>query len=113
MTDIKTCQDASPEAFARSAASYLYHVQAAHYFSAAEHIRGETPRFWAFICVESEPPHSVACYVLPGAAVLAGTQLMSKALERYAAALAAGKWPGYPETIDTLPFPKWALKFDI
>jgi len=112
VVDLKTTQDASPEAFGRSCATFLYHAQAAMYLSAGEHALNATPRFFAFICVESEPPHAVACYVLPSAAILAGGVLINIALERYAAALAAAEWPGYPQTIDTLPFPKWALKFD-
>lgn len=111
--DLKTTQDASPEAFGRSCATFLYHAQAAMYLSAGEHALNATPRFFAFICVESEPPHGVACYILPSAAIQAGAVLINIALERYAAALASGQWPGYSETIDALPFPKWALRFDV
>lgn len=109
--DLKTCLDASPEAFARAAATFLYHVQAGHYLSAGEHSLHETPRFFVLICVESEAPHAVACYVLPSNAILAGQRLMNRALERYRDALAAGQWRGYPQTIETLPFPKWATTF--
>lgn len=108
--DLKTTTDASPEGFARSAATFLYHVQAAHYLSGAEHALGETPRFFAFIAVETDEPFAVACYVLPPEAVRVGGGLMDLALERYAAALESGRWPGYPTTIDTLPFPRWAMK---
>lgn len=111
--DLKTCQDASPEAFARSAASLLYHLQAAFYFSAAEHVLHQTPQAFVFICVESEPPHAVACYALPSNAILAGNRLANLALERYAAALADGEFRGYPPTIETLPFPKWATQFTL
>jgi hypothetical protein len=88
----------------------LYHVQDAHYRSGGEHVLGETPRFFAFVVVESEEPHAVACYTLPVEAVRVGAGLMDLVLERYAEALAMGKWKGYPQTIDTLPFPRWALK---
>ena len=113
IVDLKTTADASPEAFARQAANLLYHVQAAHYISAAEHVLNESPAFFAFIVAEADPPHGVACYAMPGNAILAGARLMDIALERYAAALAAGDWPGYPTTIDALPFPKWATRFDL
>lgn len=111
VVDLKTTIDASPEGFARQAANLLYHMQEAQYRSAAEHVLNESPTFFAFICVESEPPHAVACYTLPPAAVHAGAHLMSVALDRYAKALAAGDWPGYSPTIDVLPFPSWALRF--
>lgn len=112
VTDLKTTQDASPEGFARQIANLLYHVAAAHYLSGGEHVLNETPRFFAFIAVESEPPHAVACYTLPSNAILAGAHLMNRALERYRDALAAGEWQGYPQTIETLQLPRWALRFD-
>lgn len=112
LIDVKTCQDASAEGFARQAASLLYHVQGAHYTSGSEHVFNASPEFFAFICVESEPPHAVACYVLPGEAIRAGMHLMSIALERYRDALLNDHYPGYPQTIERLPFPKWALRFN-
>lgn len=110
--DLKTTTDASPEEFARSVASWGYHRQAAHYVSGCEHLLDGSPEFFAFIAAESEPPHGVACYSLPGAAILAGAHSMNRALERYAAALAAGEWPGYPSTVESLTLPKWAMRFD-
>lgn len=111
VSDLKTTQDASPDGFARQIASLLYHVQGAHYCSGAEHALNASPTFFAFVCVESEPPHAVACYVLPSNAILAGAHLMSRALERYAAALAAGEWPGYPQEINQILLPRYALQF--
>lgn len=111
VTDLKTCQDASPEGFGRQIANMLYHVAAAHYIHGHEHAMGESPRFYAFIAVESEPPHAVAAYALPSNAILAGAHLMATALERYAQALADGAWCGYPDTIDTIQIPAYALKF--
>lgn len=110
--DLKTTQDASPEGFGRSIAQYLYHAQGAHYNSGAEHILNASLEFFAFIAVESEPPHCVACYTLPTNAMLAGSRLIAEALARYAAALDAGKWPGYPETIQPIQLPRWATRFD-
>jgi hypothetical protein len=112
LVDLKTTADASPEEFARSIVTFGYHVQASHYFSGAEHVLNETPRFFAIIAVEHEPPHCVACYSLPSNALLAGGHLMNRALERYAEALATGKWPGYPPTIEDIQLPRWALRFD-
>jgi PDDEXK-like domain of unknown function (DUF3799) len=111
--DLKTTRDASPDGFARQIANLLYHVQGAHYFSGVEHVLNETPAFFAFIAVENEPPHAVACYSLPGNAVLAGAHLMNRALERYRDALAAGAWPGYPDTIQQIMLPKWATIFNV
>lgn len=110
--DLKTTTDASPDGFARQCASLLYHLQAAFYFSGAEHVLNATPDFFAFICAESEPPYGVACYTLPGNAIMAGARLANIALERYASALESGEWRGYPDTIESLPFPRWAVTFN-
>lgn len=110
--DLKTTLDASPEGFARQIASLQYHVAAAHYISGHEHVLNESPEFFAFIAVESEPPHAVACYVLPANAILAGMHQINIAYSRYAEALSAGTWPGYPPTIEAIQIPRWALRFD-
>lgn len=110
--DLKTCTDASPDAFARQAASFGYHVQAAAYNSGHEHALNSSMEFFAFIVVESEPPHAVAAYELPGNAVLAGARLWNEALSRYAHALKHGTWAGYPDFIQRLEFPRWALTFN-
>lgn len=112
LIDLKSARDASPDGFARQAASLLYHVQAAHYCSASEHVFDESPQAFVFIVVETEPPFLVGCYAVPGNAILAGAHLMNIALSRYAEALATGIYPGYPETIEILNLPKWALRFE-
>lgn len=111
LVDLKSCTDASPEAFAQSAAKFMYHAQGAHYFSGAEHVFDATPQFFALICVETEPPYATACYTLDGPTIMAGARLMDRALERYKAALDSGSWQGYPASINRLPFPRWALTF--
>lgn len=111
LIDLKTTSDASPDGFARQAASLLYHVQAAFYFYGAEHVLNATPGFFGFVCVESEPPYAVACYSIPSNALQAGKRLADDAINRYAHALRVGAWQGYSERVETLRFPKWALTF--
>lgn len=110
LIDLKTCQDASPEGFGKQCANMLYHVQGAHYWSGAEHALGSSPAFFAFIAVESEPPHAVACYFIPPVAMQAGRRLMDEALARYRTAIETGRWPGYHETIVQLDLPRYALR---
>ena len=82
------------------------------YFSGAEHVLDATPPFWAWIAVEAEPPHGVACYVAQPNAVLAGARLIDSALATYRDCLESGRWPAYPETIEPLTFPRFALTFN-
>lgn len=109
ITDLKTTVDASPDGFGRQIASYLYHVQGAHYWSGAEHAMHVSPQFFAFIAVESEAPHAVGVYTLPKEALMAGARLMDEAHARYKRASEAGQWPGYGDTIQPIQLPRWAL----
>jgi PDDEXK-like domain of unknown function (DUF3799) len=109
LADLKTTADASREAFARSCAEWLYHVQAWHYWSGAEHALNASPEFFAFVVVEKEPPHSVAVRTLGRASLLKGARLMDEAMSRYRDALASGKWPAYPDTIESFDIPRYAL----
>jgi exodeoxyribonuclease VIII len=113
LIDLKSTQDASPEDFARDAAKYLYHSQAAHYSYGAEATFGKTPEFFAFIAAETDEPHGVACYALPENALHMGRHLMARAMGRYAHALSVGEFQSYPDTIETLRLPAYALKFDV
>lgn len=112
MSDLKTTVDASPEGFGRECAKYLYHAQGAHYISGSEHVLNASPEFFAFIAVESEPPHAVGVYVMPSNAILAGMHLINTAMERYAEAKATGNFKAYADTIEVLQLPPWALRFD-
>jgi exodeoxyribonuclease VIII len=107
--DLKTTINASPDDFARQAASLGYHIQSAAYNSGHEHVLDSSMAFFAFICVETEPPYGVAVYELASNAVLAGARLWDMALERYAQALKAGRWDSYPLTVQRLELPRWAL----
>ncbi len=112
ISDLKTCADASPGGFAQAIGKFDYHLQAWSNFSACEHVLNATPEFFAFVCVETEEPHAVACYQLGRASIMAGARLWDEALSRYKAALAAGRWNGYPDSIETIEAPRWKLKFD-
>lgn len=109
IVDLKTCQDASPSAFASSVAKFGYHIQAAHYLAG---LHG-AERF-LFIAVEKEPPYAVAVYELDQASMAVGRDLRNNALDVIATCKAADLWPGYGDTsVQTLSLPSWALKSTI
>lgn len=58
--DIKTCQDASPQAFKSSIYKYAYHLQACFYSEAL----GYDPSEFRFIAIENKYPYDVAVYSL-------------------------------------------------
>ncbi|WP_250534935.1 PD-(D/E)XK nuclease-like domain-containing protein [Caballeronia sp. AZ10_KS36] len=109
IVDLKTTADAAPSAFARSVANFRYHAQAAHYRNAVQHAEHASPPFFAWIAVETEPPFGCGCYEIDSDGLDEGRRLVRAAAKVYAQALRARRWPGYPETIQLLRLPKWAL----
>jgi hypothetical protein len=101
--DLKTTTDASPKGFARSVASFRYHVQAAHYLAC-----GLFDQF-VFIAVEKEPPFAVGCYELDADALAEGQRLRDRDLQRIANCRAMATWPGYGDELQILSLPAWAF----
>jgi len=104
--DLKTTTDASPKGFARSVASFRYHVQDAHYLAC-----GLFDRF-IFIAVEKEPPYAVACYQLDADALTEGQRLRDRDLQRIANCRAMAAWPGYGDELQILSLPAWSYGSD-
>lgn len=105
--DLKTCRDASPRGFARTAADSLYHGQAAFYMDALS-VNGRTVDAFAFVAVEKDPPHCVAIHVCDEEMITAGRKLYRRLLDTHAECLLSKRWPGY-ESTNTLRLPAWAL----
>jgi len=104
IVDLKTTTDASPAGFARSVATFRYHVQASHYLAG---LHG-AERF-VFIAVEKTYPYAVGVYELDADALGIGEQLRRHDLRVIADCKAINEWPGYGDTIQPLSLPKWAL----
>ncbi|HAS51150.1 MAG TPA: exodeoxyribonuclease VIII [Gammaproteobacteria bacterium] len=113
LLDLKTTQDASASAFAKSCATFRYHVQAAWYLDSYQAATGELPMGFVFIAVEKTPPYAVALYELDAEAVDLGRALARRDLARYANARDFGVWPGYPDAVQSLSLPKWATYAEI
>lgn len=113
LLDLKTTQDASPSAFAKSCAAFRYHVQAAWYLDGYLAATSDMPQGFIFIAVEKTPPYAVALYELDADAVDLGRALARRDLARYANAREFDSWPGYPENVQSLSLPRWALNVEI
>lgn len=105
--DVKTSADASPDAFARSAANYGYDVQHVAYTRAVRATTGDDLPF-VFIVVEKAPPHFVALYTLPPEAVERGERRWLDALDLFKQCTATDTWPAYGDDVSVLPWPRWA-----
>ena len=107
MVDAKSCIDASPEGFARAAASYRYDAQAAHYMDGAREC-GEPVDYYIVLAVESEPPFVCVPYYFGHVEEQRGWALRQRAIRKQAECLRTGEWPGYSNTLTQLTFPTWA-----
>jgi hypothetical protein len=105
--DVKTTEDARPEAFRKSVARYNYHVQDALYRAGFE-AAGKPVRFFVLVCVEKTYPYAVATYQLSAKAIELGHDVARRGIAKMAACLESGDWAAYPVGIQDLELPPWA-----
>ena len=105
--DIKTTEDASPQAFSRTCYNYQYYGQAAFYLEALRQNGFMINRF-IFLAIEKKPPYGCSLYLCSDELLAAGRVLFQGCLNKHAECLESNAWPGYPETIHTLDLPAWA-----
>jgi len=108
VVDLKTTDDASPDAFARKVANFDYDFQAAYYsaiLARAEQI--ETAPFWFWIAVEKTAPYTCVVYSATEW-TQSGEDKMIRALDAYKECKATGQWPQPYAGLQQLPRPKWA-----
>jgi hypothetical protein len=100
---VKTTEDASPAGFARSVATFRYHVQAAHYLA------GTQGKRFVFIAIEKKAPFAVAVYELDPVSLEVGEIARMADLLTYQMCDSSGQWPGYGNEIAPLTLPSWAF----
>jgi exodeoxyribonuclease VIII len=119
LVDLKTTDDASPDAFAKSLYNWRYHVQHPFYIDGCRQAieQGGTggldlpqPTHFLFIVVEKKAPHAVAVYKLDQETVELGAREYRRDLATYADCLAADSWPAFGETIRPIGVPEWVLR---
>lgn len=110
--DYKTCAEASPDAFARSADTYGYHTQADHYLDGVGRLLGEPDPAFVFIAQEKTPPYIVSVFELDHEAMQVGAVRNRWARDIYAHCQATGEWPAYVPDHEPylLALPPWVAK---
>lgn len=107
--DLKTTDDARPEAFARNSHKFGYDKQAAYYpdvMSWAD-VCGPIEVF-VFIVVEDKPPHGVFVYYAGPRMIARGRHTYRENLNTLHQCRETDEWPGYPDTAIELELPAWA-----
>lgn len=110
--DLKTAQDASPDAFARSIDTYGYARQASHYLHGLA-ANGLICDSFVFDVVEPDPPHAVGLYRVGEDSLDVGRVQIRRALATYAECERTGVWPSYGDGVQDIELPAWAFKREL
>lgn len=108
VVDIKSVVDASPGAFSRDCAKYGYHIQVPYYLDGFDALAPAARRF-LHVAVEKSPPFGVAVYELDEEAIIQGRVEYRAYLDQYAGCLRTGRWDGYPDRVEVLSLPRYAV----
>lgn len=106
--DLKSTENASDEAMAKSIIDYNYHTQDAFYDIGCAALGLPEPEMW-FIAVESERPHGITVFQIGPQTKLYARIDVKTWLHKVKAAHEAGIWPGYPEGLHKIEGPLWWL----
>ena len=106
--DYKTTALPNPGAWMRAIPGNGYDVQDAFYRRGVEAVTGIRPGF-VFMVQEVKPPYLCYFVELPAAYQEVGHQKVETAISKWAACMASGKWPGYPQGIMQPEPPAWAM----
>jgi len=113
LVDLKTCEDASPEGFARTIYNYSYYLQSGYYLDGVSQVLGQQYRTFIFVAVEKSPPHAVAVYQLDQDDIDKGKREAADLLRLFKWCSDRNEWPGYGDEIQTIMMPKWAQAKEI
>lgn len=104
--DLKTCSDASTQAFMRDSLRYGYDVQAAHYVRAVKHLVPDVPVRWGFLAIEKAEPYCTNLIWVEEDFLDRGTLQLIGLMDKLKTCMDTDTWPAYGE--NTLILPEWA-----
>ena len=108
LVDYKTtARPADPDRLGKTVWDYHYEMQAAWYLDLAAACAIPVDRF-VFVFQEKVPPYPVSVVSLDETALDVGRRENADAIRLYAACVETGRWPGYPDRVETVSLPAWA-----
>ena len=102
----KTAKSVAREKWMRQAWDLGYCVSAAlcvDVLKALDH-----PVFYSFVCQEKTVPYLAKARVLSDDHLQGGRMIYRRALRKFADCIDSGKWDGYGDEVETIPYPPWA-----
>lgn len=107
--DVKTTgKSASKAEFEKTVVNFGYETQQIHYEDTLR-FAGEDDRPFVFLVIETEAPHLVAVHQLDIVFREMGKTKARRARELFAECTDSGIWPGYPEEVQLISPPVWAV----
>lgn len=105
--DYKTADSANPKTWAKSAADYGYHQQAAFYEDAVKALGLAEDPAMVFVIQEKKPPYLVSVVELDVDAMKLGRNRNHRALWLYRECVESGRWPPYSDEVEQVSLPAW------
>ncbi len=103
--DYKTARSAEPTMWAKAAADYGYHQQAAWYLDGVMALCLDEQPAFVFVVQEKSPPHLVTVVELAPMAMDIGRYLNRQGMAIYAECRRTNVWPGYASDVEMVPLP--------
>jgi hypothetical protein len=107
VADYKTADDASDDAFSRTAASYGYHLQQAFYVAGVRAVGVHPDPRFLFVVQEKAAPYLVNVVQLDDEAATLGRRRFDQAVNLFARCTRDGVWPGYGDGVSLVTLPRW------
>lgn len=107
--DYKSAESANPDSFARAAAAYGYHMQAAWYTDAVLALDLADDVTFVFVVQEKTPPYLVEVVELDAVALRIGRKRNREAIDIYKECVRTNHWPSYTpdDEIAYVSLPGW------
>lgn len=105
--DFKSCEDARPFHFQRSAYNFGYFQQAAYYLDVIDWAY-KRPDLFLFVAFEKSPPYAVKIYEASPNAIGRGKDAYRKAMNLAKHCFEMAEFPAYDTSIEPIDYPHWA-----
>lgn len=108
LVEVKSTEDARPDAFKRTAFNFGYFQGAAFYSAIMDWAGLGAPDLYIMVAFERSAPYGIQVYELPEEALEYGERRYREALTLMAYCLETDTWPNYDTEIQPLQLPAWA-----
>jgi hypothetical protein len=112
IVEIKTSGRIDNFHFGRTAKSLHYDAQAAWYLWGHACITGQDAEH-QILAIESKPPFTCRVLQMDSEGLQGGATDYARWFGAYCHCIRSGKWPGYPETVETLKVPQYGGELEI